>query len=805
MNETKKNIVGGIITFTVIMIVLSIFLYTLITKSSTKEKGTIKVEQLTNTVSIYRDRFGVPHIIAENDNDLFFAFGYSTAQDRLWQMDIQRRLGEGKLSEIFGNETVELDVFMRTLGIETIAEKIEQNLSQQSREILQAYTNGINYYINENKKKLQVEFDILNYDPDPWQIKHSLIIYRLFAWHMSSNWWTDLITTEMCQKIGILKTNSLFNSSIGSIGNISVTTVLDNLIRITTKSREYYSLHSPSLGSSYAVSSQKSESNKSVLAINFDFLMNVPSAWYQASLHSRDINVIGLTLPGIPCIMIGNNEKTGWGFSNGTIDDCDYYSETVDTLGINNYFFNNTWHRLSIKQEKVIVKQSEPLEFSVYSTNKGPIISNAIELKPSFDYREDIISNKIIPLRGDHISIKWSGTEITDDILGFLLLNKSQNIIELQEALKLIQSPALQFIFCDESNIGSKLTGLVPIRSFSNSNIVLSGNSPEYIWKNFITHESLPLTINPVNKYIVTAPNKLSTKIDFNTYNNSSSERITQLLNSKELVSIEDVKNIQNDVLAHNAQILLPIILNILESKNDNDYYYSQSITYLKNWDYLMKKSSIPALIYNTLIFKILKNTLADDLGDKLFEKLCFIPTLTNNIISQLITGNSGSWFDDLNILNQVETKNEIIYRSFIETLNFLKSELCSETKNWRWAELHQLTLTHPLSNYKHLNKIFNVGPFEQNGSITSINSSYYDYSIPFKQVTGVSARFICDMANPYSSLSIISSGACGDPFSKNYNNQTALLIDGYYITLYNQKEIIISSNFKHLKLLPKE
>jgi penicillin amidase len=532
--------------------------------------------------------------------------------------------------------------------------------------------------------------------------------------------------------------------------------------------------------------------------------MTIPSVWYQASLHSDNISVTGLTLPGLPCIMIGNNEKVAWGFSNGTIDDCDYYSEIIDTLGMNRYFFNNTWNNLSNRTEKIIVKKSEPLEFSVYETHNGPILSNAVELKSTYDYRKDETSNNIIPLKGQHISMRWSGAEITDDILGFLLVNKSKNIIELQEALKLIKSPALQFIFCDEFNIGSKLTGLVPIRSFSNSNIILSGTSPEYVWKNFINEETLPSTINPESNYIVTTTNRLSTKIDFNSYNNTSFERINQILNSKEHFSIEDIKNIQNDVLSINAQTLLPIILNILESRNNKEYYYNQAITYLKNWDYLMKKTSIPASIYNVLIFRILKNTLYDDLGDILFEKLCFIPNLPNTIITKLILENKNAWFNDLNTSIQIETKEDIIHKSFIETLDFLKLRFGSETKNWRWADLHQLTLTHTLSNHKNLNKIFNVGPFEQNGSNTSINSSYYDYNNPFNQVFGTTSRFICDMANPDNSLSVVSSGACGDPFSKNYSNQTTLLINGDYIILHNQKEAIKFSGFKHLQLIPK-
>ena len=807
MNKTKKIIIGGAITILIFVIAVSIFLYILITKSIPATEGNIRLEGLRSEVSVYRNEYGVPQIIAENEHDLMFAFGYSVAQDRLWQMDMQRRLGEGKLSEIFGEETLELDALFRTIGLSRIAAEIEKNLSKESQDILQAYADGINAYIKENKKKLQIEFDLLGYEPEKWEIKHSLIILRLFSWQMNLSWWTDISNTEIIKKIGETKAADILNYSAHTANLASsYSEFADNMISLNRQAENLFGLSSFAGSNAWVISGEKSETGHPMIANDPHLLLAVPSVWYQVSLHTNDMNVTGLSVPGIPGIIIGNNGKTSWSVTNGMVDDCDFFSETIDSLGLNKYFYENSWNSLEVINEKIKIKKSEPLDFPIYYTNKGPIISNFMGLKGFYEYnKQNLPIKEIGPIKGNQVSMKWSGFESSDEILGLFLLNKSKGIIEIQDAIKHIKSPALNFVFCDESNIGYKLGGLIPIRSHSMSYSILPGNASEYLWRGFVSYEDLPSITNPDDKFIVSANNKISASYYISSLweNPARYDRITQLLKTKNKFSVEDMQKIQSDVISSNAKILLPIFINALEKKNNNDFYYTQALTYLKNWDCSMDKSSISASIFNVLCSKILRNILVDDLGEDLFEKFCFIAIQPINAITRIITENKSIWFDNTNTPGVLETRDDVIYNSFIESLDFLKAKLGPETKNWRWAELHKLTLKHPFSKQKPLDKVFNLGPFETDGTNTTINCGYYDFNNPFNQVYGPSSRFICDMSNPNYSYSVISSGISGQPFSRYYGDQINLMIAGKYILLSNSQEKIQTSGFKLLKLLP--
>ncbi len=809
MNKTKKIIVGSAITLVVLLVAITIFLYILLTKSIPETEGHTNLEGLKSEVNVFRNEYGIPHIIAGNDHDLMFTLGYTTAQDRLWQMDLQRRLGEGKLSEIFGEETLEIDALMRTIGFGRIANNIKNNLSKESLDILQAYADGVNAYINKNRKKLQIEFDLLGYDPEPWKIEHSLIILRLFAWQMSLGWWSDLVNSDIIKKIGVTKAGDIIPEAANSSSAIysSRDNLSEDMMKTTMFIKKVFGVSSLAGSNAWVLSGQKSTTGHPILANDPHLILSAPSVWYQVSLHSPDMDVTGLSLPGIPGVIIGSNGKTSWGITNGMVDDCDFFSETTDSLGLNKYSYDNSWNNLTIINEKIAIKNSTPIDYIIYCTNKGPIISNFTDIKVSYDFRkQNLRIREAQPPKGKQVSMRWCGFETSDEILGLYMLNKSRSVIEIEEAIKHIKSPALNFLYCDDVNIGQKLCGLVPIRNYSSAHTILPGTTSEYSWKGFISYPDLPSSSNPDQKFIASANYKFNSSFYISNLweNDARFNRITELLNSKDKFSLEDMQKFQTDDISLNAKILLPVLISILEKYNKNDYYYSQSLTYLKNWDCSMDKSSISASIFNVLCFRILKNTIADELGDDLFSKFCFVAFVPTNAITKLITENKTSWFDDVNTPGRFETMDEIINKSMMEAIEYLKSNLGGETKNWRWGELHKLTLKHPFSKQKPLDKIFNIGPYETDGTNTTINCGYFDFNDPYCQVIGPSARFTVDMSNPQLSYSVISSGVSGQPFSLFYSDQIKLMLEGNNIMLNNSRDKIESSGYKRLHLMPK-
>jgi len=783
-------------------------LYKLLTKSIPELEGSLNLEGISAETKIFRNEYGIPHIVADNNSDLMFALGYATAQDRLWQMDIQRRIGEGKLSEIFGEETIDIDALMLTIGFRRMAENLEKNLSNESRRMLQSYTDGINAYIKNNRNKLQIEFDILQYEPEPWEIKHSLIILRLFAWQMNQGWRSDLISSEIISKIGAGKAADILSGTIYSqeIYFSQQKSIAKDIADISASIEKKSGLSNFSMGNAWVISGEKSANKHPIIANDIHLFYSAPSAWYQTSLHSPDMDVTGLSIPGIPGILIGHNGKTAWGFTNGLIDDCDFYSETLDSLGLNKYLYQNSWNNLTIITEKIKIKNSSPVDYTVYMTNNGPVISAFREARAIYDYRKlNHRLKEMVPPKEKQVSMRWCGFETSDEILGLFLLNKSKSIIEIEEALKAIKSPSMNFVFCDKENIGQKLCGLAPIREKTPLNSVFSGGVTATQWKGFVNYSELPHFVNPLEKIIVSANSKSNSLSNISSFwdNPSRHNRISEQLNSKNNFTIEDFQKLQTDKISTEARILLPVFINVLEKQNSKDFYFSEALTYLKNWDCSIDKSSISATILNTFSYHLLKNILTDDLGDTLLEQYFSLPTAPGTALLKIISENKTAWFDDVNTPGKLETMDEIIIKSMIESIEFLKKSLTTETKNWRWSELHSLTIKHPLSSSRPLEKIFNLGPFGTDGSNTTIALGAFDYRIPFMDILGPVARFTCDMSNPQYSYSVISTGSSGQPFSRFYSDQTKLLLEGKNIILGNSTFEIESSNFKKLIIRP--
>jgi penicillin amidase len=495
-----------------------------------------------------------------------------------------------------------------------------------------------------------------------------------------------------------------------------------------------------------------------------------------------------------------------WCITNGMVDECDFYIETIDSLDNNLYSYNNNWQKLTSLREKIPVNKQEPFYLTVFQTKNGPIVSPFKGMKGSYQIKQSNFQyNQDTILKGSQISMRWTGFEVSDEINGILLINRSENKSEFENGLRYIKVPGLNFTYTDATNIGYYLAAFVPIRKYQHSFLPVSGSSTKYDWQGFIPDNELPHTWNPSEKYIVTANNKILNEYPYLISNlwesPSRAERIIEILKYKDKFSIEDFQKMQTDVISVHAKKLAPIILEVLNKLPSNDNYYNQAITYLKNWDFSISVGSISSAIFNVFFIKMLKNTFLDEMGQDLFERYCFLAFIPSNVLTKLITENRPAWFDNINTPGKMESRDEIIYQSFIEAIEYLKEKLGPETKNWRWDALHRLTLRHPFGTKKPLDQIFNIGPYETAGSNTTINSGYYDLNNPFDHVVGPSMRFVVDMANINEPRFIISSGESGQPFSSHYQDQISLLLSGKYITIYNSPDKIRRMNYNLLRM----
>lgn len=819
MSPQKKKVLFGIIGVLIVVTVgVAIYFHHLVTKSFPQTAGDIDVKGIKADVKIYRDQYGVPHIFAENEHDLMFAAGYVTAQDRLWQMDVARRYGQGRLAEIFGKDLFALDVMMRTIGFSRIAGQLEQNLHPESRHILQAYADGVNYFIQTHRTKLPVEFDMLGYEPEPWMVEHSLIIVRLMGWELNISWWVDVTLGELVEKLGEQKASEVFptypdNAPLivpPDIGGQRFSELGDGFLEVAKNARRFFGTEGMQLGSnSWVVSSIKSLTGKPLLANDPHLMFQQPAKWYELHLvsggyssgggYASGVDVAGVALPGVPGIVIGHNQSIAWGLTHSMADECDFYIEKIDSLDPSKYLYNGEKRDIKTIAETIAVKDSGSIPVMVRLTHHGPIISNIHPFK--------YIGKGIGEIKPDTalgstaMSVRWTGFETSDETYAFYLINRARNWGQFKQGLWEFAVPGQNFVYADTAgNIGYWCAVRLPKRKDQNPSLPFPGWTDEHEWQGFVPFDELPHCYNPLEEFLVTANNR---PVD-NSYPYyisilweapSRSLRIREMITRREKLSVEDFEQIQMDYLSPSAREIVPYILRAHPDSLTYSDEIKSALLYFRNWDFLFKKEDVTTTIYNAFWVHLLRNIFADEMGEELFQKYIFVSNMPTRVVTQLLKDGNSSWFDNINT-PQVETRDDIVRRSLQDAMNELKQLLGSETRNWRWGSLHTVTFQHPFGQGGILEKVFNVGPFPIGGSNTTINNGEYSYRTPFRNILGPSMRQIVNLADIDTSLIAITTGQSGQPFHKHYDDQVHLWLNGGYIKMVTDREAIEKSSW---------
>ncbi|HLX12319.1 MAG TPA: penicillin acylase family protein, partial [Bacteroidota bacterium] len=450
MPKYTKLLLGIALTIVVIVAAVIVFLHFQVTKSFPETHGTVTLSILHAPVDVYRDEFGIPHIVATDEHDLMVATGYVHAQDRLWQMDIGRRAGEGRLAEIFDTSALAFDKLFRTLRFAALADSLEQHLHPESRAMLQEYADGVNAYIDSHQGKFPVEFDMLRYQPEHWEVKHSLLLARLMAWELNFAWWVDLSYAEIAAKVPADKFKEILPTWPDSIPpiigqpvtNISPVkklsrpkkTALDdqadqgraltetdvesihNLLTTVRNYRELFNMGTLSAGSNaWVVSGAKSVTGKPLLANDPHLKFGAPSRWYEMHLSAPGWNVEGVTIPGAPVVVIGHNDSLAWGMTNAMLDDADFYSEKLDSSA-KHYSYRDSTFTTDPREETIYIGTRDSIEFVTRATKHGPIVTDVhpVTRRAGGDSL----------LKANAISMKWTGYEMSDELYGFYLMDR---------------------------------------------------------------------------------------------------------------------------------------------------------------------------------------------------------------------------------------------------------------------------------------------------------------------------------------------------------------------------------------------
>ena len=804
MRKWKKILIGLFFTFLITFVIAGGIFYNMLSSSLPQYSGEVSSSKINSNIEIYRDSFAVPYIIAQSDEDVAFALGYLHAQERLFTMDLIRRAGEGRLSEVLGETAIPFDKMFRTVGIKR---NILKNLYRNDptvMKILQAYSNGINEYLKERKGNYAIEFDVLGYQPEQWNPIHSLIVIKMMAWELNISWWTDLSFAELIQKLGNEKVLEILpdypqNAPTIIADNFKYLPAINSNFAETDKAfRQMMGWTGTHIGSNnWVINANKSVSGKPIIANDPHLAFSAPGKWYAAVIKSKDWNAAGVTLPGVPGVVIGKGDNISWVLTNVMNDDADFYDEKLDSTKAK-YLINGQWQNLKIFKDTIRVKDGKNQIIEIKETHRGPIISNIHPFK--FIYNKE--DQNMPP-----ISMRWSGNEFSDEMLAFYKINKAKNWNEFRDAVKYFGIPGQNFVYADaQGNIGYIMGARIPLRSSNNPTLVFDGTTSENDWKGFVSSNEIPFILNPPENFIASANNKTLKDFKYHISNlwepSSRIDRIRELLTFKQKHSVNDFKNYQMDQVSPYARAIVPYILKSFEGIKVKDKNLTTSLELLGKWDFDMNKFSQTPAIYSVFLKYLLRNIYHDEMGADLFNRFVFLANVPYRSLLQILEKPESNWFDDIHTKKQ-ETREEIIRKSLADALTYLEGKFGKDLTNWQWGRMHKVTFKHAFSGkFSLLDNYINIGPYELGGDGTTLFNTEYPFTESiekfsmfrhdeFDNVLGPSMRFILDFANPEEFYLVLTTGQSGNVMSDNYNDQSPLWLKGKYMKIRTDEESI--------------
>ncbi len=777
MARVLRWVLATLFLFAVVMGIAGYLGFRLVTKSLPDLDRPEVVPVLRQPVTVYFDDYGVPHVYAENDTDLYRAAGFLCARDRFWQMEFFRRLVSGRLSEILGDKVLSEDRFFRTLGFYRAAERIAAALAPESRLALQAFAEGINAYLAAYRDRLPVEFSILDFQPEPWEITDSIAFMRFMGFQLSFAWHSELVYSQVAARLGEQRARELFPgydadapailAGSEELWDRGFAGVLRQFHQALQASGLPFTI---AASNSWVVSAAKSTTGKPILANDPHLGLALPSVWYEMHLVSPTVDVAGVALPLAPGIVIGQNRAIAWGLTNGMVDDADFYIERIHPQDSTQYWDGRRWQKMQVVQEWIRVKgRDDPVPLTVRITRHGPIVSDVHPAWPS-----DSLA----------LSFRWTGYEVSDEVAAFWKLNRADSWDAFVEALRRFRTPCQNIIYADTAGtIGYYAAGAVPIRRDGGGFAVYRGWQREGDWLGMIPFERMPHAKNPPRGYIATANNLMQRDFPYYLGNgwepDSRIRRITTLLEEKERLSPEDFMRIQLDVVSEQARKTFPLMLESLANAELNEQE-RKLVKLLQEWDFAETRESAAASVYHVWFSKLLEAALKDELGDTLFNEFRYWSNFPIRAMEYLLRHPQSRWWDDAGTDSR-ERRNDVVAAQFRATLAQLREQLGDGPGFWEWGRLHTLTVQHVLGQVPALSRVFNRGPFPMPGSASTIPKAEYSFQKPFAVKVGASVRQIVDLARPDAAYRVLPGGQSGQPFSPHYADQLDLWLQGKY------------------------
>ncbi|EIC30053.1 penicillin acylase family protein [Methylomicrobium album] len=770
-------------------------------KSSGVRDETLELAGLIQPVEVYRDRFDVPHVYAQSADDAYFALGYLHARERLWQMELSRRAGSGRLAELFGADALEQDRFMRTLGLRRAAEANWARLDPATQASLQAYAKGVNAGIARSRW-LPIEFYLTGAPrPEPWRPVDSLTWLKIMAWRLSGNWWEELLNLRLQSRLPAVQLADLFPPYPGdapqTLPDVSkwYAPVAAQADRLLAQHRDEAD---KSVGSNnWAVDGSRSVSGKPLLANDPHLPLTAPSTWYFAHLHAPGLNVIGAGLPGVPGILLGRNEQVAWAFTNTNPDSQDVFVERLVPGNPAHYRTPAGEAAFTEFTETLRVKGAPDERLTVRASRHGPLISAA-----------DADARLATP-PGTVLALSWVGLRADDMTVRFMLnAGRAQNAEQLKAVARDFHSPQQNIVYADaEGRIGFIAAGRVPLRAQGNE---LRGALPapgwlaQYDWQGMIPFEQLPQQSGGSGGKIVTANQKITPE-DYPHFITSGwalpyrAERISNLLDRRARHDVRSFATLQNDVFNPVAAELMPLLLNV----DVEDESSRQVLRSMRDWDYRMAADAAQPLIFAAWLRHLNGILLQDKLGQ--FYELVgdYNPAFLARVLNNR-DGSAGRWCRS-GAAAPTPCAGEI-RQALQDAVAELRQHYGDEPAQWRWGRAHvSVFANQPLGRLPGLGRFFNVEA-ESAGGMDTVNVSGYRYDEQTGRYLGESGpafRAIYDLAEPDNSVFILGTGQSGRPWSPHYRDMTSAWAEGGYLPLTTGRDTIERNAVAHQHWLP--
>lgn len=748
-------------------------------------EGSQELANLKNNTEVHYDAYGVPHIFAENQEDAYRALGYAHANDRLWQMEVLRRIAPGRLSEIFGPALIPTDKLFIGLGIDEASKKAvdEVNKESEAYKLSMAYLDGINQFLD--KGATPIEFHLVGVGKEKFDLTdiYNVFGYMSFSFAMAHR--TDPLLSSLEEKLGTSYLKDLQLDVDPKSLLIRTTQNNDSVYQRIAKSVAGIIKDAPfpafEGSNSWVVAPAKTKNGKVLFANDPHIGYSQPSVWYEAHIKTPDHEMYGYHLAGIPFPLLGHNRKYAYGLTMFENDDVDFYREENNPANPKEYKTPSGWEPYSLKTKTLNVKDEESIELTIKTGRHGPIMNDFI----------DGISQE------EPIALSWIYTQLPIKVLeSIYTISHGSTMEDVERGAAMIHAPGLNVMYGDaDDNIAWWASAkLYKLRDSLNRKLIMDGSTGKDDRIGYLDFSENPSAKNPKWNYVYSAnnqPDSIAGMLYPGYYlPEDRAKRIVQLLEPKNDWTKESFAGMINDI----TSAVAPSVVNELIAGVNIDDFSSQeesALHILKNWDGANTLSSIAPTIYNKWVYLWLKNTYQDEMGETIFNGL-LNTHLMKRLVAAQIANDDSIWWDDINT-DLKESKADILKAAFKETVTVLEEQLGADINKWNWERVHTVEHGHALGSVKSLRSYFNVGPVAMDGAREVINNRGFDYNESGEYLikSGPSTRRIIDFSDIENSISILPTGQSGNPFSEHFKDQAAMYNKGEFRKmLLNEEEI---------------